>query len=159
MRKCEKAGEHNSFVQAVLHGIPTQAVERGIYSMSSLQKRFENVYKQCKKASFYPELENVLWRPVSWLRYYFHAPKVKYATTCEFDDVEDMTPQELLDQANYFMRKNCLAEAVKCLVQLSGSPRSLAQDWIEEARLVLEVRQAAEVLLSYAQSKGMGTIF
>lgn len=161
LKRCAQAGLNNVFVQAVLHGVPSLAAERGIYTVSSLEKRFDQVYKQCSRVAFYPETENLFWRFMSRIRYLFHAStnKVKYPEACDFENPEDMAPIDLLSQAKYFMDKKCLAEAVRCLVQLSGSPRSLAQDWIEEARLVLEVRQAAEVLLAYAQSKGMGTIF
>lgn len=160
VKKCFLAGEHNPFVEAVLHTIPTLAVERGIYSMSSLEQRFRNVYKQCVKAAAFPVDGNIITSGLAWIKYQFSStPKPKHSIPCEFENALDMNSAELLEQAKYFMDKKCVAEAVRCMVQLDGKARLLAQDWIEEARLILEVRQASEVLLSYANSKGMGTIF
>lgn len=88
---------------------------------------------------------------------YDNAPK--YTKEADFKSTEGMTSRDLLVQAKYFMDKHCLEAAVKCMVQLEGVPRTLAQDWLEEARLLLECRQAAEVLYSYALTKSMGLVF
>jgi len=147
LKRCFLAAEQNPFAQAILHTIPNLAAERGIYTISSLEKRFDRVYAECRKA-----LDG-------WLTYFFTDPKPRYLNAAEFESAEGMSQTDLVVQAKYFMDKKCMAEAVRCLIQLDGTARSLAQDWIEEARLVLEVRQAAEVLLAFASSKGMGTIF
>ena len=160
LRRCFHAGEHDPFVQAVLHTVPNQAAERGIYTMSSLEARFNNVYKQCRKSPAYPENGGVVSNSVAWVKHKLAStPKPKVIPACEFENPEGMSEAELLEQAKYFMDKKCVHEAVRCMVQLSGEMRLKAQEWIEEARLVLETRQAAEVLMAYANSKGMGTIF
>lgn len=160
LKRCFMAGEDSPFVQAVLHTIPNKAAERGIYSMSSLEQRFNNVYKQCRKSPAYPENGNIMSNSVAWVKHQLAStPKPKEIASCEFDNPEGMNQSELLEQAKYFMDKKCVHEAVRCMVQLTGELRLKAQDWIEEARLVLETRQAAEVLMAYANSKGMGTIF
>ena len=153
LKKCFHAAEMSPFAQAVLHSIPNKAVDEGIYTISSLEKRFNEFYYKTKG-----EASSFSWS--NWFTGKLTTePKPKFLEACEFDTADGMTPDDLMIQAKYFMDKRCLPEVVRCLVQLEGATRELAQDWLDEARLVLEVRQAAEVLMAYANSKGMGTIF
>lgn len=158
--RCASAGENNSFVQTVLSGIPQKAVDRGIYTASSLERRFNDVYERCRRVAYYPDTDSLLWRTISRVRYAFHLNSgyVKYSTPADFESAEGMSAIELLDQAKYYMDRKCVEGAVKCLVQLSGSPGALATDWVNEARLVLEVKQAANALLSYARHEAVGFI-
>lgn len=160
LKRCFLAAELHPFAQAVLHSIPNKAAEHGIYTMSSLEKRFEDVYNKSIVEASASGSSNFFTRQFNVLKYYVSAqPKPKYTEACDFDNPEDMSSADLMTQAKYFMDKKCMPEAVRCLVQLSGKTRELAQDWLDEARLVLEVRQAAEVLMAHANSIGMGTIF
>jgi len=147
LERCARAGEENTFVQAIIHGVPPRAAHRGILNMTTLEKRFDKVFKETYKA-------------LGMASYYLGVlPPAKYQRECDFEHADGMSSKELLVQAKHFVDRQCISGAVRCLVQLEGLPRTLAQDWIEEARLVLECRQAAEALYSYANSKGMGTIF
>uniref|UniRef100_A0A183AC14 MICOS complex subunit MIC60 n=1 Tax=Echinostoma caproni TaxID=27848 RepID=A0A183AC14_9TREM len=47
--------------------------------------------------------------------------------------------------------------AVRLLGQLRGQARVVAADWLADARLYLEARQAAQALLAYAAARGMST--
>ncbi|KAA0197084.1 MICOS complex subunit MIC60 [Fasciolopsis buskii] len=47
--------------------------------------------------------------------------------------------------------------AVRLVGQLRGQARLVAADWLADARLYLEVRQAARALLAYAAARGMST--
>ena len=38
---------------------------------------------------------------------------------------------------------------------LQGEPRLVASDWLREARLLLEARQAADALLAHAAATGL----
>ncbi|KAF6021503.1 IMMT [Bugula neritina] len=123
LKRCFLAAEQNPFAQAILHTIPNLAAERGIYTISSLEKRFDRVYAECRKA-----LDG-------WLTYFFTDPKPRYLNAAEFESAEGMSQTDLVVQAKYFMDKKCMAEAVRCLIQLDGTARSLAQDWIEKLDL------------------------
>ena len=48
-----------------------------------------------------------------------------------------------------------LAQAVRYLGLLRGEPRLVAADWLREARLLLEARQAADALLAHAAATGL----
>lgn len=92
----------------------------------------------------------------------FFSVKPKYNSASEFNklgNISEMDTKDLLVQAHYFMDQHCVAEAVKCMIQLQGLPRRLAHDWIEEARLYLEVKQVSDALQSYATAKTLSHIF
>ncbi|XP_067938140.1 MICOS complex subunit MIC60-like [Watersipora subatra] len=150
LRRCFLAAEMHPFAQAVLYSIPNKAAEEGIYTMTAIERRFREFYDK--------SISNAKWSD-TLLSYFTPEPLPKFIHVCDFDSVDGMTTEELLIQAKYFMDRKCLPEVVRCIVALTGTPRELSQGWLEEARLVLEVRQAAEVLMAYANSKGMGTIF
>lgn len=84
-----------------------------------------------------------------------YSVKPVYTTEYELEQcgVDGMDAKELLIQAQYFMKRQSLPAALKCMIQLDGVPHCLAQNWIEEARLYLEVKQVSEVLYAYAMSK------
>jgi mitofilin len=64
--------------------------------------------------------------------------------------VDRLTPFTLLDRANASLERGCLEQAVRYVNQLTGEPRRVATDWLREAILLLETKQAADVLLTYA---------
>lgn len=43
--------------------------------------------------------------------------------------------------------------------QLKGESRKAAGDWIVQARLHLETKQAADALLAFASATGLGNLF
>lgn len=159
LRRCQEAAQDCDFVNTLLQSVPEKAVTSGVYSQQSLEKRFEKVWQECKKAALYPRATNLLPQFVSnmYSKLVYDGPPL-YANELEFESTEGMSTKDLLIQAKYFMDKHCLGCAVKCMVQLEGVPRTLAQDWLDEARLLLEVRQAAEALYSYSLTKSMGLV-
>lgn len=134
------------FVEAVLHVLPTVVSERGIYSMSSIEKMFSKVYSQSISKKVLGTFMNKEDEP-------------KFAHACDYHSEATMSDKERLVQAKYFMFKNCLAEAVDCMENMKGEKLPLLKTWIEEARYVVEARQVSEILTAYATSKGMGSLF
>jgi len=45
--------------------------------------------------------------------------------------------------------------ALKYMNLLKGAPRSIASDWMNETRILLETQQAIDVLLAYAGATGL----
>lgn len=140
LRRCFLAGEGNTFIQTILRSIPNLARERGIYSLTCLERMFDKVAAECTGVTY------TTTQPM-------------FTRSCDFHNGEGMTDKELLTQAKYFLRMNCLPEAVRCMVHLSEAKKEIAQDWIDEARLILVVRQASETLMAYAYMKSMSNIF
>lgn len=146
---CQDLATKDRFVAAILASVPEIAFKRGVYTEQSLERRFECVYRECRKAV------------CSWYKrpFYFWNVQPKYLSDCDMVDPCGMSEHELLIQADYFLKKGLIDAAVRCMVQLEGVPRTLAQDWLDEARLFLTLVQAAEALDAYALNRGMGTIF
>jgi len=44
---------------------------------------------------------------------------------------------------------------LKYMNLLKGAPRSIASDWMNETRILLETQQAIDVLLAYAGATGL----
>lgn len=153
LRRCIKAGKQHAFVEVVVNSIPDLALERGVYSRSSIEKRFDNVFIKCGKS------EGIGSKISSTISGFIKAPEAKFKEASEFQSSDGMSNEELLIQAKYFIQRNCLSEAVRCMVQLKDTQRILAQGWIEEARLVLEVRQAVDALRTYSTARGIGTLY
>lgn len=53
------------------------------------------------------------------------------------------------------MERGNLTQTVKYMNLLQGAPRKIAQDWINEARLVLETQQIVNTLMAHAASSGL----
>lgn len=156
---CQRAANNSGFVETILQSIPERVIDTGVYSQSSLERRFDSVYDECRKAALFPTATKLLPQFLSNIYsklVYDGAPR--YTNELQFCSAEGMSTKDLLVQAKYFMDKHCLGCAVKCVVQLEGVPRTLAQDWLDEARLFLEVKQAADALYSYALTKSMGLV-
>jgi mitofilin len=64
----------------------------------------------------------------------------------------------LLDAADDCLRRGDFEQAVRYVNALRGEPRRVAADWLQEARYVLETRQAAEFLMTYAAAGGIGSV-
>ena len=155
--RCQKAAEDSKFINTILSSVPSKARDCGVLSSSSLERRFDHVYDECKKAAIFPQSSNIvtstLSNILSKLSIYSVKPVYKTEYELEHCGTDGMDAKELLIQAQYFMKRQNLPAALKCMVQLDGVPRCLSQNWIEEARLYLEVKQASEVLYAYAMSK------
>lgn len=50
----------------------------------------------------------------------------------------------------YCLDKDDLIQSVRYMNLLRGEPRHVASSWLQEARLTLETRQAADALLAHA---------
>ena len=73
-------------------------------------------------------------------------------------DADQLTPFVLLDRAAAALDRGSLDQAVRYVNQLRGESRRVAADWLTEARLLLETRQAADVLVSFAVANSLGSL-
>jgi len=155
--------EQDNFVRTVLAAIPEQALEQGVYTSDSIEKRFESVYEKCKSLALNPCSDGIFKSALSkvYSKVFIWSLPPKYNTVGEFMEhgTAGMNDSELLVQAHHFIHQKCLEPAVLCMLELCGMPRTLAEGWLEEARLLLEVRQASLTLTSYAQTRLLGSIF
>jgi len=61
-----------------------------------------------------------------------------------------------LAKAEQELQQGNIDLAARYLNQLTGQPRNILQEWLVDARKLLELRQSTKVLLNYAQTKNMG---
>jgi len=141
-------------VKCVIEAIPESAAVQGVSTEDGLKKRFENVKRVCKRVAMIGENESSLWTYVlSAVRSF-----VVFETHAKRDIVNEVdpntiSPYEILAKAQHCMEEGNLELAVKFMSLLRGLPKKLAGDWLREARMYLETKQASEFLLAYAASE------
>lgn len=73
-------------------------------------------------------------------------------------DIESMNTYRLLSRANSCLERGDLELAVRLVNQLKGEPRRITQDWVKEACLYLETRQAVTVVSEYLAASSYTTV-
>ena len=59
---------------------------------------------------------------------------------------------KILDYSQYFIEQGDFEMAIKLLQQLEGEPKNIAKDFINEALLLLEVKQAVSLITTFISS-------
>ena len=146
--------EKNETIQFVLETIPESAAIQGVTTEEGLRRRFEGVKRICKRVAMVGDNEGSLWTYIlsairSLLVFETHA---KRDIVNEIDPTA-ISPYEILAKAQHCMEEGDLELAVKFMSLLKGLPRKLARDWLREAIVYLETKQASEFLLAYVASE------
>lgn len=136
-----KVGERQSdeLIQLVTSSIQQHVAKHGITSLAQLSERFETVAREVRRASLIPEEDaSMISHLVSIVLSSFMFTKKGLVPG---DDVESR-----LARAKYYLNtEKDLESAAREMNQLSGWPKRLSLDWLDEARRHLEVKQALEV--------------
>lgn len=154
-------GKGDEFVDVVLSTISPVALERGVYTEDSLKERFCKVEKVARRvANIGDDGGSLLSYGLSYLQSLLLVDlSQRTPSACEEPlATTDLSPTDLVDLAKFSLDRNDLARAVQYVTLLRGEPGRVASEWLEEARLTLETKQAAEVLLSHAESKSVETL-
>ncbi|KAL4232096.1 hypothetical protein ACF0H5_009672 [Mactra antiquata] len=153
------AAKNNPFVCLVLDSIPEKAIKRGVYTEENLKERFERVNKVARRVAMIDDtggsLMKFFW---SYLqsKFIFNVQAEAESDNVNLDELDTF---QICDKAKYWIEKNDIEQALRFMNLLTGESRRVAADWIEEARLLLETRQATYALMAFASSRGLGTIF
>ena len=146
----------------MLDSIPHEAVssENGIQSEAGLQQRFRKVKKICKKVALVPEVGGGLGTyALSYLHSFLAINVWRYSSAVEYGrDPTDMDTFELLHYAENSLRQGNVEEAIKLINCLTGEPRRVAQDWLRDAQLHLETKQAIHLLQNYMAANSLAII-
>jgi len=154
------AANNHPFVNIVLSTIPEHAVERGVWTEDDLKERFWNVRRVCKRVAMIDETGGSLFKYfVSYLQSFFMFPSVQAKSLNDEVDIGSMDNFNILANASYWLEKGEFETAVRYMNQLQGESRRVASDWLKEAKLLLETRQAAFALTAFASASGLGTVF
>lgn len=141
----------NPVVNAAIASINPSAYQRGIPTSAELIERFRRVAAEVRKASFLPVDEDagVAAHAVSNVlsRFIFK----KQIGRVDGDDVESV-----LARTETLLEEGKLDDAAREMNVLEGWAKTLSADWIAEARRVLEVKQAMDVMAAEVRLQALG---
>lgn len=140
MAALKEVADDDEVVRAAIASINPRAYQVGVSTPSQLVDRFRRVAEEVRKAALLPESAGVAGHAASWV-----LSKVLFRKQglAQGDDVES-----ILTRTETFLEEGNVDSAAREMNQLRGWGRRLAQDWLKEARLLLEVQQAVEVCYS-----------
>ncbi|KAG2211605.1 hypothetical protein INT47_008702 [Mucor saturninus] len=141
-----KLGERQSdeLIQLVASSIQQHVAQHGVTSIAKLAERFETVAREVRRASLIPEQDaNMISHLLSIVLSSVMFTKKGLVAG---DDIES----RLARAEHYLNTDKDLESAAREINQLSGWPKRLSLDWLDEARRHLEVKQALEILRSQA---------
>lgn len=157
------AANNNPLAINVIDSLPAKALKEGVQSEESLMDRFSKVEKICKRVALVDESGAGLSKYlVSYLQSLFIIDNVKVSE----DEVLGRTlvdptswqTFDILARVRYCLAKRNLEQAVRYANQLKGQARVVARDWIRDARVYLETRQALSVLSTYAEATAVDSV-
>jgi len=152
------AREDDLFVSSVLASVSPVALARGVYTEDSLKERWTRVEKVARRVGGIGEEGGSL---ISYGLSYLQSLLLVDLSIRSPGEVEEsldpaqLSPTDLVNLARHSLDRGNLGRAVQYVTLLSGESGRVARDWLEEARLTLEMRQAAEALLSHAEADGV----
>ncbi|KAK3751355.1 hypothetical protein QZH41_009314 [Actinostola sp. cb2023] len=150
------AAPDDPVINGVIGAVPQEALQRGIYTEKTLAARFPGVKQSCRRVAMVGDDNRGPWTYfLSFIQSFFIFDKFDPRVDDETVDLESMDTFEILARAEYYVLKGDLELSARFVNQLKGEPRKLAYDWLREVRLLLETRQAARFLSSYAAAAGM----
>ena len=127
-----------------------------MWTEEALKERFKKVHRVSRRVALIDESGGSL---VKFLLSSVQSFFVRDSTVTEVEvDEEALSAFAIVDTARFYIEKGNLEFAVRLMNQLKGESRAAAISWIEDARLFLETRQAANVLLAHASSEGLGAL-
>jgi len=155
------AGAADPFVKTLLATINSEAVKDGVYTQDDLVGRFQRVKKVCRRTALIGENGGTLFQyALSALQSFFLFDRVKP----DPKELQEVDPKNIdtvgiLWRASHLVDQLNFEDAIKLMLLLKGEPARLASDWIKDARLHLETRRTAELLLAHASAVSMRTIY
>ncbi|KAK5727601.1 MICOS complex subunit mic60 [Elasticomyces elasticus] len=147
----KSVSQGDEVVDAAVASINPVAYQKGIPSYASLIDRFRRVATEVRKASLLPEDAGVASHAASAVlsRFMFTKKEVGRGLP-EGDDVE-----AVLGRTEVLLEEGDLDAAAREMNGLKGWAGVLGRDWVSEARRVLEVRQAVEVIAAEARLRSL----
>ncbi|XP_015038786.2 MICOS complex subunit Mic60 isoform X1 [Drosophila pseudoobscura] len=155
-----KVSQGDDLVAAVLDSMPKEARERGVYPEDALRERFLSVERVARRLALVPEEGASL--PIYVLSYVQSIFIMRADNPISTDELNDkpfdyskLDTYDILNRARYYVDRSNFLLALKYLNLLQGAPRKVAGEWMKEVRLMLEMQQAANTLMSHAAASGV----
>jgi len=134
-------------IAAAIASINPTAYQRGVPTTAQLIDRFRRVAAEVRKAALLPEDAGVTSHATSFVLSKLLFKKQGMAVG---DDVES-----ILTRTETLLEEGNLDDATREMNTLQGWAKTLSWDWLSEARRVLEVRQAMDVIATEARLEGL----
>ncbi|XP_011340247.1 MICOS complex subunit Mic60 isoform X1 [Ooceraea biroi] len=157
---CKAAPKEEPLVHAALQSIPEEAVKRGVFPENTLRERFLKVESVARRLAMVPAEGAAL--PIYLLSYLQSFLIIKTANPIPRSELEDepidvnsLNTYDILQRARYWLDRGDFKMTLKYMNLLKGAPRSVASDWMNETRILLETQQAIDLLLAYAGATGL----
>ena len=143
----KEIASNDPVINAAIASINPTAYQRGVPTSAQLIDRFRRVAAEVRKAALLPEDAGVASHAASYVLSNFLFKKKGMTVG---DDVES-----ILTRTETLLEEGNLDEAAREMNGLEGWAKTLSWDWLSEARRVLEVRQALEVMSAEARLEGL----
>ena len=160
VEKIRSSAPDNQFIQLMAGSIPSAALEAGIWSEPDLKERFHKLHETCRRVALIDERGGSLLKyALSYVQSFFilRTSIDTSAAPLATDDsttlaVDKLNTFSILDYAQFYIENGNFESALRLMQQLKGEPRRLAKDWINDALLLVEIKQASSLLNAYISS-------
>ncbi|KAI5818038.1 mitochondrial inner membrane protein Mitofilin [Pyronema omphalodes] len=142
----EVAGD-DEVIAAAINSINPAAYQNGVATHTMLVERFRKLSGEVRRAALLPEDAGVAAHAGNWV---LSKLMFKKQGLAQGDDVES-----ILAKTETYLEEGDVDSAAREMNQLSGWARKLAQDWLREARLALEVQQALDIIAAEARVQSL----
>ncbi|XP_025199417.1 MICOS complex subunit Mic60-like [Melanaphis sacchari] len=158
----KKLGASDSTVEKVVSAVPIKALENGVLSKGQLKENFNQVEKRVYETALIPDdsfsLPLMVFSYLASLIVVHHSHiSTNEVNNEEFDPLE-LNTYEIIERARYCVDRDNILQALRYLNLLTGCSRVVAKEWIKEATVFLETKQAVDLLLSYTTNKSFSSI-
>lgn len=141
----------NPVVNAAIASINPSAYQRGIPTSAEITERFRRVAAEVRKASLLPVEEDAGVAAHAFSNVLSRLIFKKQKGRVDGDDVESV-----LARTETLLEEGKLDDAAREMNVLEGWAKTLSADWIAEARRVLEVKQAVDVMAAEVRLQALG---
>jgi mitofilin len=152
-----QSAPNNQFITTILSTLNETLVERGVWTEPDLKQRYENVDNICRKLALIDERGASLVKYfISYIQSFFifstinKHKKLTDDLCLDADSLKDTFV--ILDLAKAYLDQNNFEMAIRLLNRLSGEPKRLASEWINEAIHLVEIKNACDLMNAYISS-------
>lgn len=146
-----EAAKKDVFITAILNSIPSQAIcGEGMQSESILKERFVKVRQICSRVAMVPETGGGLGTyAISYLQSLFTIHSWLPKDVSADANLSEFHVYNLLHLADARLKKGDLEGAVHYMNYLKGEAKNVASDWLKDAQVYLETKQAIQLVQAY----------
>ncbi|KAJ3215999.1 Formation of crista junctions protein 1 [Dinochytrium kinnereticum] len=143
-------GNGDPFVSEILGSLSPEIASGGVATVTELSNSFRTVASSIRQVQLMPDFGGPLSYSVSRIL----SPLImRKSGLVAGDDVESV-----LSRTQYYLEQGDLESSARELNQLKGWPKKIASDWLIQARLHLEVKQAYEVIDCHLKLSALASV-